>query len=353
MERVKNDLLAMAPETWIGSIYHPPKAREPWRLDELLACPASYYSLGRWALVDALKASGVRPGDKVLLPGFICRDLLASLYAVKAVPVFYPVSEKLGLSGDLNDFPRARAAIAVNYFGFPQDLGPFREYRRRTGAVLIEDNAHGLFSRDEDGQWLGTRGDLGVFSLRKSMALPNGGALVLHPGSVLVLPPSPLFRKAGGPRWRLKQTFRRATGSWDTRRTFRLLENLRKLGPHNGKAEDDSEVRIPPPPDPCLELSAPLVAADPALEAERRRALYGFCEDLLVREGVQPVFRQLPGRTVPYAFPFFAQAETVPSVQKLLGRHGLRCLPWPDLPRAVEPAAPKHYRNLWLAHFLW
>src|ERR1700733_4268130 len=116
----------MMTESWIDSVYHPPRAENPWRLGELLNCRVNYYSLGRWALVDALKACGAGPGRKVLVPGFICRDLLASLHAVGAEPAFYPVSESMALAVSSKDLPHAQAIVAVNYFGFPQDLKPFQ-----------------------------------------------------------------------------------------------------------------------------------------------------------------------------------------------------------------------------------
>ena len=70
-----------------------------------------------------------------------------------------------------------KALLAVNYFGFAQDLAPFREYCLRTGATLIEDNAHGFLSKDTSGVLLGTRADLGITSIRKTFRLVNGAAL--------------------------------------------------------------------------------------------------------------------------------------------------------------------------------
>ena len=72
---------------------------------------------------------------------------------------------------------QCKAVLAVNYFGFAQDLVPFREYCLRTGATLIEDNAHGFLSKDTSGVLLGTRANLGITSIRKTFRLVNGAAL--------------------------------------------------------------------------------------------------------------------------------------------------------------------------------
>ena len=71
-----------------------------------------------------------------------------------------------------------------NYFGFPQDLSVFSEYCKHTGALLIEDNAQGLFSKDKNGNILGTRGDFGIFSFRKTMPIFSGAALVINNNNI-------------------------------------------------------------------------------------------------------------------------------------------------------------------------
>ncbi|MEY4129674.1 MAG: hypothetical protein RIS81_1423, partial [Actinomycetota bacterium] len=38
-----------------------------------------YFSLGRFAIREALSLIGVGAGDSVMLPSYICRDVLASV----------------------------------------------------------------------------------------------------------------------------------------------------------------------------------------------------------------------------------------------------------------------------------
>lgn len=89
---------------------------------------------------------------------------------------------------------RTRAVLCTHYFGFPQALKALRALCDEHSVYLIEDCAHALFSCSGDG-YLGTWGDASVFSLRKTLPVPNGGALVLNrPGLVL---PHELY----GPPW--------------------------------------------------------------------------------------------------------------------------------------------------------
>ena len=140
---------------------------------------ARYFSLARHALAAALHAAGIGAGARVLLPEFICRDVLAAVAAVGATPCWYATAADLSPAADQSAWPQAAAVIAVNYFGFAQDLAMFRRYTSRTGAILIEDNAHGFLSRNPDGQWLGCRADIGLFSFRKTVSRLNGAACVI------------------------------------------------------------------------------------------------------------------------------------------------------------------------------
>src|SRR5439155_6559464 len=68
-------------------------------------------------------------------------------------------------------------------------LGPFCEAHR---LRLIEDCALSLFSR-ENGTWLGSVGDLALFSVYKTLPLPHGGFLVTKAAqATTALSPAPL-----------------------------------------------------------------------------------------------------------------------------------------------------------------
>ena len=184
-----------------ATVYCPPRAKAPWRLEDVYKTAAlRLYGHGRQAFAEALLLSGAA-GGRVLLPSFICRDLLASVAAAGAKPSFYGVKPDLTPDEDPSRWPDAHAVLAVDYFGFPQDLTPFQAYARRCGAALIEDAAHALFSRDAAGRLLGTRAPLGILSLRKSLPLPDGGALLVNDAALAArLPPQTPFAAPLRPR---------------------------------------------------------------------------------------------------------------------------------------------------------
>ena len=95
-----------------------------------------YFSLGRFAMKEALVACGVGENSSVMLPSFICRDVLAAINELGAIATFYDVDKKLEPIG-LDSSPKSKAIIAVNYFGFPQNLEPFKKYCTSSGAKIV------------------------------------------------------------------------------------------------------------------------------------------------------------------------------------------------------------------------
>ena len=343
-----------------STIYSPPPAKSPWTLAEKIpARELRYFSFGRRALAAGLRAIRLKAGDAVLLPSLICRDLLSSLADVGARPLFYPVAPSLRPAQEPAHWPRARAVIAVNYFGFAQDLEPFRAYAARTGAVLIEDNAHGFLSKDDRGSALGTRAELGLFSVRKTLPLPNGAALAFCGESSRwdIPPPSP-FEPRADARLKIKSSIRavaRIAGPNAALAALRLARRARAIvcGYRIPPPDADAESVLPEPARAAAGLAGPIFCADPELEAQRRRALYDCLADTMKNAGFSHVFERLPDQTVPYAYPFRASGARAEEAIRLLSRLGIEPLPWPDLPFSEIPAAPAHYRDMWLAHFLW
>ncbi len=332
---------------------------EQW-LGETASGAVRYFSFGRHALTEALRVAGIAPGDSVLLPEFLCRDVLASLVAVGATPCWYPVGEDLRPGSTPDGWRLARIVMAVNYFGFPQPMTPFREYAARTGALIIEDNAHGFLSSDWNGEWLGARGDLGVFSLRKTLPLADGAALLaVRPGLAGRLAPQLAAAAVGyAPSAARKASLRRTpvfgpaavAATTGLVRTLRLLRTGHAIPPPDAAAE----TVIPHPPAPHDGLAAALAAADAQREIDRRRELYRTVERAARALGITPLFPELPPLTAPYGFPF--RADPGPALQSLkrwASLRGLDLIHWPDLPDVIVASAPTHYRSVHLVNFLW
>lgn len=317
-----------------------------------------YFSLGRHALTAGLKALAIGRGQFILMPEYICRDLLASVHAVQAEALFYPVDRSLAPQL-LPAVRNVKAVLAVNYFGFPQVMEPFRAYCAEHGATLIEDNAHGFLSRDEQGTPLGSRGDFGIVSLRKTFAFPDGAALLVNQQDWIDRLPAPLPCRddplpAGFIAKRTLRQIQNATGFRVRSLGEKITRHFRRIrtGHAFPVSLPESEREIPGRPAiHCASLSM-LKKIDTEGEVKRRRVLYQEFHRDLRHLDIEPIFADLPSGVAPYGYPFRANEFGAAAVTQIARKRGFDCFGWPDLPAAVVPVAPDFYRNVWWVNFL-
>lgn len=319
-----------------------------------------FFAYGRHALLEAFVLAGVGKGDVVLLPEYICRETLSAVNSLGARAEYYPVGLDFGLSISPDSLPKSRVILAINYFGFPQDLTQFAAYCSKVGATLIEDNAHGFLSRDKDGVYLGTRGDVGVFSLRKSIPLVNGSAIVVnHPGRISPLPQQlPFMNYAESRIFRIKKFLRLLPGWNMTGLLYALIRLDREIrrfrtGSDYVKSGGESELDLPGDSEPGSNLLQSLKLLDVDCEISRRRRLYLGLQKLVGDYGGVSVFSQLPEHVVPYGFPFRAPPDRIEEIRTELKKHFIDCYLWPELPSEIEQKAVEHYKSVWLINFIW
>jgi 8-amino-3,8-dideoxy-alpha-D-manno-octulosonate transaminase len=139
-------------------------------------------SSGTAALITALAAAGVGPGDEVIVPAYTYIATAAAVIAVRAVPVIAEIDRSLNL--DPVDFERkitpfTKAVIPVHMRGVPARMTEIMEVARRKKLIVIEDvsQANGGTYR---GKPLGSIGDLGCFSLQQYKVITAGeGGMVV------------------------------------------------------------------------------------------------------------------------------------------------------------------------------
>ena len=318
-----------------------------------------FYSLARHALVNALKIAGIHEGSRILLPAFLCRDLLAPVNILGAIPCWYEVNHDLAPSLPPELWPLADAVLMIDYFGFPQNLALFKIYAERTHAVIIEDNAHGFLSRDESGKLLGCRADLGIFSIRKTLRIPDGAALWVKSGCSLAKLPEQLpFIGSGVNPAQLKKFYIRSlpvVGEFIYKALTKFIRIFRVWISLARKSSTDScsESSISIAPEPWSGLLPTLLRLDAQREIKRRRSSYLKCSEECEKIGGVSVFPNLPPSCAPYAYAFRGDQYVVATMQKYADHNGLDLVSWPDLPEATIRQAPKYYQNIFLINLTW
>ncbi len=143
-------------------------------------------SSGTDALLLALMALDIGPGDEVLCPSFTFFATAGSVARCGAKPVF--VDEcPLTFNIDVDDIEaritdRTKAIMPVHLFGQCAQMDPIMEIAQRRGIAVIEDAAQALGATTR-GRQAGTLGSFGAFSFFPSKnlgALGDAGLLVTN-----------------------------------------------------------------------------------------------------------------------------------------------------------------------------
>ena len=145
-------------------------------------------SSGTDALLVALMAVGVKPGDEVITTSYTFFATAGAIHRLGARPVFVdidPASFNIS-SRRLEDAvtERTRAIIPVHLFGQMAEMDPIMDVASRHGLRVIEDAAQAI-GAEYRGRRAGSIGDLGCFSFFPSKnlgAFGDGGMVTTnHP----------------------------------------------------------------------------------------------------------------------------------------------------------------------------
>jgi len=141
-----------------------------------------FFFSARYALAAAVEALGLKPGDKLLVPSYNCGAEIDPLLYLHIKPVFYKINKDLSL--DFDDLIKkingtVKGILLTHFLGFPQSIDEIKRICDERDLFLIEDCAHAFLST-HDGKPLGSYGDVSIFSLLKTLPVPNGGVLIIN-----------------------------------------------------------------------------------------------------------------------------------------------------------------------------
>lgn len=135
-------------------------------------------SSGTDAILVALMALDLGPGDEVICPSFTFFATAGCIARTGATPVF---ADSLADSFNVDPAdvarritPRTKAIMPVHLFGQSADLDPILALAKKHGRAVIEDAAQALSAKYR-GQPCGTLGDFGTYSFFPSKNLGGFG----------------------------------------------------------------------------------------------------------------------------------------------------------------------------------
>lgn len=301
----------------------------------------SFFGFARIALREGLKILEIEKTTTILVPSCICDVVVPPISELGVNIEFYRVLPNL--SPDIEDINakisrKTKGILIVNYFGFPQDPTVI-EIAEERDLFLIEDNAHSFLS-EKDSRLLGTFGDIGIATLRKTLPVPDG--------SVLFVNNEDLQKKT---RINPHDTITNNARAHLLQYTFIGYKTLSHLCTHhrlsldflkrtslilNGHASSDvaedyerSKVPISPV---SLKIANNLNLNEIAI---KRRENYEFwLSELNGKKGIDVIFKELPAGTVPQVFPIIVKHPE--HFMKRMSNIGVPVSHWPSLPLVVK-----------------
>ena len=143
-----------------------------------------------YLLLEALKRKDGSKRDEVLIPGYTCYSVAASIAKAGLKIKVYDLDPATlqpdfdSLRNSISD--KTLTIIFQHLFGIPTPVDEFEEIAQKTGISLIEDAAQAL-GGSVDGHHMGTIGDFSIFSFGRGKPLPvgGGGALIGKDENVL------------------------------------------------------------------------------------------------------------------------------------------------------------------------
>lgn len=141
-------------------------------------------SNGTTALMAAMMAHGVGPGDEVIIPSFSFFATASCVLSVGARPVFADINpDTFNLSPEAAEAaitPRTKAIMPVHLYGQAADMPAFEAICRKHGLILMEDAAQAHLAQIGD-RYVGTWGTAGFsFYPTKNMTTTEGGMVLTN-----------------------------------------------------------------------------------------------------------------------------------------------------------------------------
>ena len=132
-------------------------------------------SSGSDALIAALTALDIGPGDEVITSPYTFFATAGAIVRLGAKPVFVDIDPKsFNIDAEAVEAAvgeRSKALLPVHLYGRLADMDRLSEIARRYGIPVVEDAAQAIGSRDEKGRAAGGFGDMGCFSFFPSKNL--------------------------------------------------------------------------------------------------------------------------------------------------------------------------------------
>jgi len=304
-----------------------------------------FFNFGREALIRGLEELSVKPGATILIPGYMCNSTIEPLKKLGYDIIFFDVKEDLDVDltmvKNLITNSKVDAILSVHYFGFPTNIQDLVRLCEKYNVKVVEDCAHSYLSKIQD-KSVGLFGDIAIFSMRKTLAVPDGGALKLNtdiPINAEVIEKKIQWLKESvyiGSRILESIIFFIGYPNLYSSRVEKIKQAFRNIQPNNHK--NNTLIGRILPIKSSFQLNAYLSDMNyMTYVIQRRRCNYNFLAEETKKLGFRTLFSQLPDGCAPQ---FFILIDKQRQLAPWFKSHGIGAVTWPG-PELVEEVASR------------
>lgn len=293
-----------------------------------------FFGYARTALEYGYKYLGIRSGDEILYPDYICDVTMVSCNNLGIEVKFYKVKDNLEPDfTSVRDLvtKKTKAFLAVHYFGFPAPVEQIKTFCNEYDLFFIEDCAHSFLTKINN-QPVGSFGNIAILSFRKTIPLVNGAALIINQRIDTLLfkniqkEVELLSLEENGIK-RVKAYLHRLETLYSIPFS-RLRKGVLNILPHGSTETEDLPYRIDP------KSLAILSKIDFQKEKQKRREGYKNWVDTLIPKGFTPVFNEFGEGVVPMVCPLYVEDRD--KWLKYFFQRRVKVTTWPTLPSWVS-----------------
>lgn len=303
-----------------------------------------FFSYAREAIYFILKNHSV---TKVIIPKFICKDVIDKIINLNLEVIYYEVDKNLKVV--MNTLPsetKDSILLVVNYFGFPTNVSELIEFSRENKVEVIVDNAQSYLSfyssKSQE-----NFGNYEIYSFRKTIPVPEGAELRINSGE--------LKNKS----LKLASNFKDLLDINVSKLKFRKLLKFIPLNLFlfflNLKRKFS---KLNEPSLLCSEgigfKRTLLPKVDIKEHINLKRQLYVFIRNYLSNQDLSIDFvGDFTKETVPTCLPMIIELKEVEKVRAKLKKINCDLVKWPDFydQKIIEPQS--FYNNFYFVPFVW
>lgn len=177
---------------WIKTLFAFGSKKDGMKLRQLLenrydGTPLLFYK-GREAIFAALKLSKLPKGSKIAITGLTCYAVYRAIIDTGHTPVYVDIAtgslnfDGATLRSAINKHPDIKAIIIQNTLGFACYIDEIIAIAKQHNLIIIEDLAHCIGTKYDNGKEAGTVGDFAALSFSQDKVVDgvSGGALIIR-----------------------------------------------------------------------------------------------------------------------------------------------------------------------------